>query len=136
MSERYNTPGAIRSLKYLSFNYLRYADMYTLWRLCVHKVRSTYLAIALNARSRGTMSKGKRGSEDKRDRYRGKERVVLVVVGVKGVTRERTRVFFHHQLLAASASLSRSETVKVPNSQLAITSSIQDPNYYFQFLLP
>lgn len=52
--------------------------------------------------------------------------------GAKGVVRERTRVFFHHQLLAASANPSRSrrargseqgrearansQTVKVPNS--------------------
>lgn len=82
------------------------------------------------------MSKGKRGSEDKRDRYRVRAGGVCVGrwmgvresergVGKGGDQRERTRVFFHHQLLAASASLSRSETVKVPNSQLDITSSIQ-----------
>lgn len=75
---------------------------------------------------------GRRRGRWKRARRRATATGAVVAEGAKGVVRERTRVFFHHQLLAASANPSRSscvrgsetgggartnnQTVKVPNS--------------------
>lgn len=134
----------------------------TLERLRVHKVRRLVVALSRGRSCVPSAGGGCRGiaAENEDGMKRGMEEnavapgataaataAATLAESAKGVVRERTRVFFHHQLLAASANPSRSpdvregargrkrdartnsQIVKVPNSYLLLRTS-SSPSLY------
>lgn len=109
----------------LSHSFRTRGESRTLERLRVHKARRIAVALSRGRPCAPSVGGGCRGiaAENEDGTKRGMEEnavapgataavTTAAAESAKGVVRERTRVFFHHQLLAASANPPRSRRTR------------------------